>query len=299
MTISQKISFKDLSKTLSLSQFRELSDCIVLNKPARFEILTASTSRIKYWAEQLNLNYAIGRDSFQLVVDHGMKNWASATHPCIDADQGAMRFVYFHPDKSVCLVSKNFDEEDDDRRLGQSLNYPICCINAYLKHQMEKEDADPIVTILDDFKFSGLLTTYFSPNPFTRYFGAGLFSHFPCSMDCGETRGIATKAIEALQTNFPKIAAKLLILENSLVIFMKNRGVYLWTDYRESNRTLELSRHSYYGQGEYLRTFRETDQIELSATGLILFSAGKETSHFFPNDFFIGSFRFQPTFSGY
>ena len=193
-----------VSEMLPLSKSREFHDCVFLNKLIRFEIFLTDIPRISKWTEKLNLSFSVSDKSFQTILDNGMDDWSSSITDCSDNDSNAMRFVYFHSDKVICEAAKQFDADEDDFKLGLLLNYPKCCIESYLNWQKDNEDIDPITAITNPFKFNGELHSLNFPNPFTRYFGSGLFSHFPCSLNCSETKRKATSEFRhRLKINFP------------------------------------------------------------------------------------------------
>lgn len=280
LTNSKFEILSSLSEILSLNKFRELYDCIALGRLIRFEILFINIPRISDWTDKLNLSFTISDKCFKIVVDKGMDDWSSSIADCSDNDSNAMRFVYLHSDKEICEAAKQFDANEDDFNLGLLLDYPKCCIESYLNWQKDNEDIDPITTITNSFQFTGQLHNLNFPNPFTRYFGSGLFSHFPCSLNCSETKRKANELFENLQLNFSATANQIFLLENSFVIFHKDKGLCLWSSYNFVKDKIHLNKNSFHGQGELKFIFKEIDEIELSQSELILKSNSTGTSVF-------------------
>lgn len=283
MTDFQFDALNILSNTIPLDKFRELHDCVELNKLIRFEIFLKDIFRIPEWASKLGLSFSISDKSFQTVVDKGMDNWASSICYCSDDNIDVMRFVYLHSTKEVCERAKQYEENENDLELGLLLSYPKCCVEGYLKWQREKEDIDPITTIVDSFQFTGKLNNYNFPNPFSRYFGSGLFSHFPCSLNCAETITGANQSFKTLQANFPITANKILKFENALTIFHKEIGVGLWTKFDLFEHYIYVDKTTFHGQGEFKSIFKTIDEISLTKSQLTLFAANKQISQI-PNN---------------
>ena len=289
MNSNQLETLELLSDTISLDKFRELHDCVVLNKPIRLELFSKDIFKITEWATKLNLAFSISNKSFRVVIDKGMDNWASSISYCSDAEADAMRFVYFHSTKEICEKAKQYDDTENDFEIGLLLNYPKCCVEGYLKWQHDKEDIDPITTIVDSFQFTGHLNNFNFPNPFSRYFGSGLFSHFPCSLNCTETITRANRSFKMLQANFPITADKILQFENSLTIFHKEMGVGLWTKFNSFEHYISVDKTSFHGQGEFKSIFTTIDEIGLTKSELTLFSANKQTSQIQNNDLLLAT----------
>jgi len=280
----------DLSHQVSSDKFREIFNCVVLGKPIRFEIPAKSISRIARLANKLHLQFATSNMSFRLLNDNGMDNWQNTFEYCDENLSNAMKFVYLHSDSEVCERAKQYEETENDFELGLLLSYPKCCVEGYLKWQHEKKDIDPITTIVDSFQFTGKLNNYNFPNPFSRYFGSGLFSHFPCSLNCTATKIIANESFKMLQLNFPTVAEKILQLENSLIIFHKEMGVGLWNKFESSKHCIYVDKSSFYGQGEFKSIFTTIDEINLTKSELTLFSAKKQTSRIPTNRLLFATF---------
>jgi ppGpp synthetase/RelA/SpoT-type nucleotidyltranferase len=296
----QKLSLESTqSKTLSLLaeilppslyKFRELNDCINTNKLIRFEIDIKDIDKISDWANKLELAFSIGEKCFKPIPDKSLDNWQSLIQYCDEDEENAKRSVYFHPDLKICEIAKQYDADENALYFGLLLNYPKCCIEAYLKWQNGKEPVDPITIFTDLLPFNGQLNTYNSPNPFSRYFGAGLSSHFPCSISCDGTTRIAQNSLSNLHANFPKIAEDILQLENSFVIFHKERGICLWTNFNSINNIIHLDKQSFQGQRRLKQLFEKIDKIEISQCDLVLFSNLEPVSIFKTNECFIGAF---------
>ena len=288
----QKKYLNTISDFVSLTSTRELLDCIVFEKLIRLEIYLKDIDRFSEAIENLNLNLSISNQSFKVPIDNGMDFWVSTLVDCSDNEPNAMRLVYIHPNKNICDNAKLLDEKNDDFNLGLELKYPPCCIDAYCKWQTDNEDIDPITTITNSLTFTGELQFYNFPNPFIRYFGSGLYSHFPCSLTCKETKQIAKQSSDSLKIYFPSVADKLMQLENSLVIFQKKEGICIWTQFDIDNNKILLDQKSFHGQGRLRRIFSSVDEIELRENNLLLFSETKNQEIFKTENCFVGAFNY-------
>ncbi len=287
------IDFYDFHEYLSVLNIRELNDCCNQDKLVRLELYIRDIPSFKKLTLKLNLNFSLSIQSFRISIDKGMDFWASSLQECTDSEPNAMRMVYVHPKKENCDKAKLLDERNDDLNLGIELNYPQCCIDAYCKWQTDNEDIDPITTITNLYPFNGEIQFYDFPNPFSRYFGSGLYSHFPCSLTCKETRRIAKQSLNSLQTHFPFIADKLVQHENSFVIFQKEGGVCIWRNFEVSDSRIQLDKESFQGQGRLKQIFEAVDEIELHENELKLFSQFHNQEIFRTNNCFIEAFDYK------
>ncbi|BAU55657.1 hypothetical protein [Mucilaginibacter gotjawali] len=286
---SQKKYLEVLSESHPLNTFRELCDCIESNKLMRLELFLADIPKFSEFTKKFDLDFAISDKSFQVFADEGLENWSSSIAYCSDAEKTAMRFVYVHKSKAVCETAKKFDASDNDVNIGLCLSYPKCCIEAYRDWQITNEEIDPISIIVDSFPFLGQVNTYDFPNPFSRYFSAGLFSHFPCSLACLETTKIAKQSLQNLQFHFPSVAEKILKMENSLVIFQKGRGICLWQKFDLNDNSINLDKDSFQGQGQLKLIFENVDKFEIFGKLLTLFP--ESLGVFKANSCFVGIFK--------
>lgn len=283
-------TLKILSEKISIDKFRELHDCITLNKLIRFEIYLKDIYKISQWVDKLSLAFSVGDESFYVVKDKGLENWSSSIQFCSDNESKAMRFVYLHPEEEICRKAKQLNKCQNDFDFGLLLGYPKCCVDAYLNWLKNKEAIDPITIILESFRYTEQLTHLEFPNPFSRYFGMGLFSHFPCTLNCQETRTIANDSFQSLQNKFPKTAEKILHFEDSLTLFDKTMGIAIWSKYRVNKKRISLNKTSIRGQGKFRSILKNIDEIELNKSELTLFSSNKKTGHISANNILLATF---------
>ncbi len=291
MRQSQLTYLNSISQSISTINLRELNDCIEFDKLIRFEVFVKNIKDFENQVHQLGLNYSISETSFKVVIDKAMNDWSSSIENCLDTDANAMRFVYLHKEKKICYDAKLLDSNENDLQLGLLLQYPKCCVEAYLKWQHDNDDIDPITTITSSFSFTGRLQNFEFPNPFSRYFSSGLFSHFPCSLYCKATSKAAQASLDNLQKNFPVIADRILSLENSFVIFHKDKGVCLWTKFTTTNDKISFDKVSFNGQRELKSIFETVDSIEISKLELKLFSNLYDMTIFTTDGCFVGLFK--------
>lgn len=277
---------------LSLSHLRELIDSKFGNKPVRIEFLNKNIDDLKPILAYFGLSYSVSNKCFRITIDSGMDLWSSSLEDCSDSEPDAMRLVYLHPTQSICDKTKLLDEKNDDLHLGLELHYPECCVEAYCKWQTDNEDIDPITTITNAFSFDGALKFYDFPNPFSRYFGLGLYSHFPCSLTCQATKQVAKKSLDNLQTHFLILADKLIQYENSFVIFQKEEGVCIWNRFSIDNNKIQLDKQSFHGQGKLKKILATIEEIELQENHLLIFSKLRDIEIYNTDSCFIGVFNF-------
>lgn len=260
---SLKRTLGRLSQQLPVGVFRELCDCLLLNRPIRYEAYLPDIPCVLMWKEQLGLNGSVGSRSFRLRMDEGIENWSSSLTYCNDGDSGAMRSIYLHSDQEVCEEAKRLDERDDDYAFGLLLGYPRCCVDAYVSWQSRSEGVDPIVIVAGADGKSSKIKTHCFPNPFSRYFGAGSFSHFPCSLECSPTRNKVTASLDMMQQFVPALIPKVTLFDKALVVFERGRGVCMWTRFEAGCRGAQVDVDSFYGQGELVGRLRAVDRITI------------------------------------
>ncbi len=275
----------------SLGKFRELHDCIELNKVVRFEVLLSDKSSITELLKQLSISFSWGNKIFKPIIDKGMETWSSSLKPCSPKDNMAMTFVYINEDIEKCMAANNLDNNNDDYALGVLLGYPKCCIDAYSNWLTLDNLFDPISIITKPNTVSTRVEAMSFPNPFTRYIGSGLFSHFPCSLSCVLTKDIAEKSLVALRNNFPDIADKIASFEKSLVLFEQGQGICFWLQHNSHNDQVLVNRNTLYGQGKFYNLCQTIDKIEITKSTLNLYSSSKVVNQLSLENLFLNSFN--------
>lgn len=282
-----------IAKSVSPISFRELYECIASGKLIRQEIFVKELDGFIELIKSLGVSYSISSHCFKVPIDSNLDIWASTLENSLENDDEAVRLVYIHQRQTVCENAKLLDEKNDDLNLGLELQYPRCCIDAYCKWQIENDDIDPITTITNKFPFNGVLFSYDFPNPFGRYFGSGLYSHFPCSLYCQETKSLAEDTFNNLQADFPHAAHKLIQYEDALVIYHKEKGICLWTHFFVEFTTIKLDICSFQGQGDLKHIFAGVEKIQINNKFLHLSCDRKPSMVFQVDDCFMGAFRRQ------
>lgn len=275
----------------SLSRFRELHDCIEQNKVTRFEVLLSDKNKISALLNQLSLSYSWSDIIFKPTTDEGMDTWSSSLQICSSEDDSAMSFVYVHEDKEKCIEAEILESGADDFSLGILLGYPKCCVEAYTKWLHSNNATDPISIIATEAEFLTEIKTITFPNPFTRYIGSGLFSHFPCSLSCDQTILIANKTLSSLRVNFPETASMIESFEKALVLFKLGKGVCMWTQYHRHHNTLSINSKTLFGQGDLHRLCQSVDKIEITDSTIDLYSTDKVIKQLSNKNLFLHSFN--------
>jgi hypothetical protein len=115
-----------------------------------------------------------------------------------------------------------------DLFLGRILGYPDCCCYAF-----EERWPQAIANHQGDLAVLSLDASRRGPydwrcNIFSRYFGHQLLHHFPCSLTCMATLGIARAYLQSLYIHEPEYAQTLSQLMISPIIFSEEEGVFLF-----------------------------------------------------------------------
>lgn len=120
-----------------------------------------------------------------------------------------MFFVYISKNKQKAIKARDYEAENDHKKLGSLLGYPNCCIDFFIKHNKQeyKKDYDyknPILKNSNDFNY---LTNIFKRNK-----DITLLNHFPCSLNCKNSIRLAKKHLDIIK-KYNKKLANLMIKE--------------------------------------------------------------------------------------
>ena len=286
----QLYTLQDLKCIVSESIIREIIDCIEAHKVIRIEVFSKNILQVSRVIKKLQIHFTVSDENFRIPVDSTMDTWSSTLTTCSHKDPNSVRLVYMHHKENICEQAKLLDSNNDDLNFGLLLQYPRCCINAYLNWQKDNDDIDPITSVTNAIEYTGELQKFDFPNPFTRYFGSGLYSHFPCSLNCLGTKNIAQTSLENLQKFFPKMAQTLSGLEKSFIIFHKNKGICLWNKFIVTGKYISLERIGFYGQGKLKSIFDSIDGVIFSKNEFRLFRNSECMQVIVTKGLFIGLF---------
>lgn len=270
---AQLEALRNIGGTLPLDLRRELCDCVLLGRLIRIAVPLRDIGRLPDVTSRLNISYHVGRESFQLRTDPGMRHWSSTATACSDAQRHAIRFVYLHEQGEVCRVAEATDAANDDRTLGHLLGYPPCCVDAFDEWSENGVGIDPIGATLHMSGPGDRVMVYDGPSPFSRYFSGGLISHFPCSLTCARTRALAAASLNSFRTAFPSLEASLMELEACFTLFQAHRGVGAWRRFKYVDDRVIVDPISFLGSGRLVNQVRDITEIRVDSLHIRLLVA--------------------------
>jgi len=141
-----------------------------------------------------------------LDYNKAFSNKGIVTHS--DTDD-TLKLLYISFSKRLAMEASLAELKGDDVKLGRLLGYPDCCINFFVDNKRYK--------MRTDFNYEDIILNntneknkyYFGLNIFMREKDACLLSHFPCSLDCEESRKIAERRYNLLKRHNEKFALSL------------------------------------------------------------------------------------------
>jgi hypothetical protein len=186
------------------------------------------TNWLRY-AEHVGMTGLLSTYEWQPVEDLGKGGYTNLVYNKRPAQPGsnACRTLLISQDvDNACLAWLALTYSWDDV-LGQLLNYPSCCTQAFIKHWPEAvaHFQGDLVSLI--FETSKTPPFDWRLNIFGRYFGYELIQHFPCSFDCLESRQLAAKTEQVLAQFEPEWMDKIRNTLQSPVFFTHNTGIVI------------------------------------------------------------------------
>jgi hypothetical protein len=150
-----------------------------------------------------NVEILLSKEKFLLGSDAGKGGYGNTFGAEVSADHPQGYFcVYIGRDLTELSEARDADETGNDDKFGELLGIPACCRSHFSskKERFSSEQNDPTRYIKQD----GEVIPWCSHFPM--YFGYGLFSHFPCSVDCAATKKLAMRNEKLLREVSPELA---------------------------------------------------------------------------------------------
>jgi len=217
-----KESLGSLNKALEL--FYLIND---LKPVCRFGFYQAEIDKIKKLCSENRLhlvtsNFKVLLDSRENINDFNNKgNKTSLLNPF-----PGMIFTYISKNADSAELAKYLENSNDNRRLGELLGYPDCCIDFFIRNieEQSKKNNDYVLPVLnntDGFIFPKEL------NIAGRYFDFNLLPFFPHSFRCPEALKLARSYLALITDHDPALAVELAKKLARGVIYTEKMGVYL------------------------------------------------------------------------
>jgi hypothetical protein len=146
----------------------------------------------------------------------------------------------------LATMGGDWDDPAYTRLNGSLLGYPPCCVEFF------------IGTFAKHVSFSSVIDAYVGsyralPRPmvmnvFARIFGDSFLSHYPCSMECEDSRNMGLRYHEALKTHNPRMALRIERLSRCKVAVCPGTGMWGFRDEQSSRLgrpALVMNSHSF------------------------------------------------------
>ena len=169
----------------------------------------------------------LSKEKFLLGSDAGKGGYGNSFGAEVSADYPQGYFcVYIGRDLTELSEARHADETGNDDSFGYSLGIPECCRSHFSlqKEGFSSEQNDPTQFI----KQEGEVVPWCSHFPM--YFGYGLFSHFPCSVDCAATKKLAMRNEKLLRDASPELADTFVRYQFLNYLYSEYDGIFAFYD---------------------------------------------------------------------
>lgn len=236
--------------------------CKGLKEMARITVRPEKVIRLMNYCVQNNLFCKLSDFKVIISMEKGKGKYHNSAH-YVAVDSRAGNYLAYISKKKYS-VEQNFNVISDED-MGRLLGYPKCCIKFYM--------ANLAKAMKNQFDFFPMairhITAPFFLNYALRYFNVALISHFPCSMDCEHSIGIARTNLDFLAREYPHLAMRFKELLSSFVIYGGHYGVFYTSVFRKESSAfgtrVKFSNLHYTEETDLLReltTYGEVDLID-------------------------------------
>lgn len=274
--LEPELTLLELARYLQASELREVCEAIN-GRLIRLQIVENEVAIVGEHLNQLGLVWVPSRTCYAALPEPDVPSWSTSAVPCLAGTVGAYRFVYVHSSQSAARDACRADELGEDTVLGELLGYPRCCTECYSQWVETNGSKDPLGMTVPLLKARRELI-FVAPNPYSRYWGGGLISHYPCSVDCKRSREMALRAFSSVAVSWSRLSDGLLKRERGLVLHLLSQGLYFWQSYLHLNRSFFPQGNPEVFVGRPLPSTVES--IEIRDASLVINWSGEEAQSF-------------------
>ena len=201
--------------------FREIIQSAHTDKISRIFLEDEQLHLLAPILDDLGLEFFLSPKKYIFVQDVGKGGFSNSIKEIIPNNSPIGSFmVHIGRNKEKLLYAREVDLNGDDHAFGHALGIPECCVKAFVLNSTEASVNQ------NDFTLFALRENYFEPDPWSincaQYFGYGLVSHFPCSVNCKKTSEMSKSSASLLRDVAPNLALD----------FIKYQGYcYIYTEY--------------------------------------------------------------------
>lgn len=180
-----------------------------------------------------NIEILLSKEKFLLGSDAGKGGYGNSFGAVVSTDHPRGYFcVYIGRDLTELADARRADETGDDDQFGAMLGVPVCCRAHFSskKEEFSSEQNDPTRHIKQDRPIDPWCSH------FPMYFGYGLFSHFPCSVDCPATKKLAMRNEALLRDVSADIADTFVRYQLQNYLYTEYDGIFAFGDVEKKHQ---------------------------------------------------------------
>ncbi len=210
-----------------------------LKKAVRLDANEIELKKIKEFCDSKHLHLEISDFKVIKITDNEKGGFSNLVKKVdLNHPHSGLYHIYISKDQNIAKLLKIAEHKNDDKTVGELLNYPNCCIDFFIKNKekQQKIQNDYILPALKDsegFKFP------FYANYAVRYFDITLLSHFPHNFSCKDSIKIAKSNLECIKKRSNELANKFEKMLKCPVLYTENDGIFMFQDYKINDDILE------------------------------------------------------------
>lgn len=273
-----------LSAKLSPSSVREIIQSVYTNKITRIFLNDKQLALVAPILDALSLEFYLSPQKYLFDYDSGKGGFSNGVSELLPdtAPVGAF-MVHLGLDKQRVLGARTADLSGNDQAFGNALGIPDCCVSYFLNYRNDASQIQNDFTLYSCHQQTA--TSELDPWVIhcAQYFGYGLISHFPCSMNCKKTVDMAKANAKLLLSKMPDLAATFIAYQGYCYLYTEYDGIYAFTEqvindkniWHYNNKQLEMS-HS----GLLAEALMKGDSIKIKTrSDFTVYAGNNEVMH--------------------
>jgi len=222
--VSNNIVKKLKSSEFSPATIREIIQSAHTGKISRIFLEDEQLHNMAPVLDELCLEYFLSPEKYIFTQDVGKGGFSNSIRELVPNSSPIGSFmVHIGRSKDKLLYAREFDLSGNDKAFGHALGIPECCVKAFVLNSTEAYANQ------NDFTLFSLRKGNLEPDPWSincaQYFGYGLVSHFPCSVNCKKTSEMAKAAARLLNDVAPKLALEFIKYQRYCYIYTEYDGI--------------------------------------------------------------------------